>query len=156
MEILLPPERDSTVPVPTAPKPKSLKQTRGDLLVALTECERSLTQHGGMEIVESSTSTIRLAQRYRAHMRQEDSEDEKRLRRDAFDILGILKRIAERDGIEATSEETSVISSWCKSVRARIERDDEVRREIWERAKSWIEGDWRGNEWGMPGADNFC
>jgi hypothetical protein len=153
LQIPLPPERDSTVPVPTAPKPESLKQTRGDLLVALTECEQAASKNGGMEIVESATSTIRLAQRYRSHMRLEGSEDEKRLRRDALDVLGILKHIAERDGEDITAGEASVISMWCKTVRIRVERDDELRRQVWERAKSWIEGEWKGNEWGTSPSD---
>lgn len=150
LEIPLPPERDSSDPTPVAPKPESMKETRGELLTALVDCEHSLSKGGGLEIVENTTATIRLAQRYRAHVRYEDLEDEKKLRRDAVDVLGILKRIAERDGSDITAEEKSVIGGWCNDVRTRIERDDEVRREMWERATSWMEGKWEGNEWGMP------
>jgi len=95
-EIPLPPERDSTSPTPTAPKLESMKETRGELLSALVDCEHSLTQAEGLEIVENTTATIRLAQRYRAHVRHEDLEDEKKLRRDAVDVLFILRRITER------------------------------------------------------------
>jgi hypothetical protein len=115
-----------------------------------------LTKDSGLEIVETATSTIRLAQRYRSHIRQQDWEDEKKLRRDAFEILGIIKRIAERDGVDVTIEESSVIGAWCKSVRTRIERDDEARREIWERARTWMEGDWKGREWGTLVNIIFC
>ena len=151
LEIPLPPERDSSSPTPQAPKPESLKKTRGDLLVSITDCERFLTQEGeGMEVVECATLTIRLAQRYRAQIRHEDWEDEKKLRRDAFDVLSILKGIAERDGRDVGEEEKRVIRKWCKDVRARVERDDEVRRQMWERAVSWMDGDWEGKEWGTP------
>jgi hypothetical protein len=101
-----------------------------------------------VDIVENATSTIRLAQRYRAQIRHEDWEDEKKLRRDAVDVLVILKRIAERDANDVNMEENTVINAWCKGVRARVERDDEVRREMWERAAAWMEGKWEGNEWG--------
>lgn len=148
IEIPLPPERDSSSPTPTAPKPESMKETRGELLTALAECEQSLTQAGGIEIVENTTVTIRLAQRYRAHIRQEDWDDEKKLRRDAVDVLVILRRIAERDDNDVSIEEKSVIRTWCNDVKMRIDRDDEVRREMWERATSWMEGNWEGNEWG--------
>ena len=103
-----------------------------------------------MEVVECATLTIRLAQRYRAQIRHEDWEDEKKLRRDAFDVLSILKGIAERDGRDVGEEEKRVIRKWCKDVRARVERDDEVRRQMWERAVSWMDGDWEGKEWGTP------
>jgi hypothetical protein len=101
-----------------------------------------------MEVVECATLTIRLAQRYRAQIRHEDWEDEKKLRRDAFDVLSILKGIAEREGRDVGEEEKRVIRKWCKDVRARVERDDEVRRQMWERAVSWMDGDWEGKEWG--------
>ena len=149
LEIPLPPERDSTSPTPQAPKPPTLKETRGDLLAGITDCERLLTKEGqGMEVVECATLTIRLAQRYRAQIRHEDWEDEKKLRRDAFDVLTILKGIAEREGRDVNEDEKSVINKWCKDVRARVERDDEVRRQMWERAVSWMDGSWEGKEWG--------
>jgi hypothetical protein len=149
LEIPLPPERDSTTPVPTAPKPESLKETRADLLAALLECKQSLRERTGMEIIESATSTIRLAQRYRAQIRHEDWEDDKKLRRDAVDVLVILKRIAERDGSDVTDDEKAIIIRWCKDIKARVDRDDEARREMWERAAAWMDGGWEGNEWGM-------
>lgn len=156
-EIPLPPERDSTSPTPTAPKPESMKETRGELLSALVDCERSLTQARGLEIVENTTATIRLAQRYRAHVRHEDWEDEKKLRRDAVDVLFILRRITEQDDNEVTEEEKSVIQVWCNDIKARVDRDDEVRREMWERAAAWMEGNWENNEWGIaiPDLTNF-
>ena len=116
-EIPLPPERDSTSPTPTAPKPESMKETRGELLSALVECEHSLAQASGFEIVENTTATIRLAQRYRAHIRHEDWEDEKKLRRDAVDVLFILRRITEREDNEVTEEEKSVIQIWCNDIK---------------------------------------
>ena len=103
-----------------------------------------------MEVVESATLTIRLAQRYRAQIRHEDWEDEKKLRRDAFEVLSILRGIAERAGRDVGEEEKLVVRKWCKDVRARIERDDEVRRQMWERAVSWMDGEWEGKEWGNP------
>lgn len=147
-EIPLPPERDSTSPTPTAPKPESLKQTRRELLSALTECEQSLTQGRGMDIVETATATIRLAQKYRTQVQHEDWEDEKKLRRHAVDVLVILRNMAERDGNNVSVEENKVVKTWCKDVRTRIERDDEVRRGTWARATAWMEGDWEGKEWG--------
>ena len=33
--------------------------------------------------------------------------------------------------------------------KRRIDRDDEVRREMWERATNWMEGNWENNEWGI-------
>jgi len=147
--IPLPPERDSTSPTPTAPKPESLKRVRGDLMTSLNECEHSLSEREGMDIVERATATIRLAQRYRTQVRHEDWEDEKRLRRDAVDVLVILRNIAERDGSDVTAEEKGVVRTWCTVVRKRVERDDEVRREIWTKAASWMEGNWEGKEWGM-------
>jgi hypothetical protein len=149
-EIPLPPERDSASPTPTAPKPESLKQTRRELLAALTECEQSLTQGMGMDIVDSATATIRLAQKYRTQVQHEDWEDEKKLRRHAVDVLVILRHMAERDGNGVTVEEKSVVRTWCMDVRTRIERDDEVRRGTWEKAVAWMEGNWEGNEWGIP------
>jgi hypothetical protein len=146
--IPLPPERDSTSPTPTAPKPESLKRVRGDLMTSLNECEHSLSEREGMHIVERATATIRLAQRYRAQVRHEDWEDEKKLRRDAVDVLVILRNIAERDGRDVTDEEKGVVRTWCRAVRRRVERDDEVRRGIWTKAASWMEGDWKGREWG--------
>lgn len=148
-EIPLPPERDSTSPTPTAPKPESMKETRGELLSALVDCEHSLKEAGGLEIVENTTATIRLAQRYRAHVRHEDWEDEKKLRRDVVDVLFILRRITEREDNEVTEEDKSVIRIWCNDVKTRIDRDDEVRREMWERATAWMEGNWENNEWGI-------
>jgi hypothetical protein len=105
-------------------------------------------QGGGIEIVENTTATIRLAQRYRAHVRHDDWEDEKQLRRDAVDVLFILRRIAEREHNEVTDEEKSVIRTWCNNVKSRVDRDDEARREMWERAAVWMEGKWENNEWG--------
>ena len=145
----MPPERDSISPTPTAPKPESLKRVRGDLMTSLNECEHSLSHGDGMDIVERATATIRLAQRYRTQVRHEDWDDEKRLRRDAVDVLVILRNIAERDGIDVTAEEKGVVRTWCKAVRTRVERDDEVRRGVWEKAASWMEGNWQGKEWGM-------
>ena len=156
-EIPLPPERDSTSPTPTAPKPESMKETRGELLSALIDCEHSLMQGRGLEIVENTTATIRLAQRYRAHVRHEDLDDEKKLRRDAVDVLYILRRITEREDNELTEEEKSVIRIWCNDVKTLIDRDDEIRREMWERAAAWMEGNWENNEWGIaiPGLANL-
>jgi hypothetical protein len=108
-----------------------------------------LSEREGMDIVERATATIRLAQRYRTQVRHEDWEDEKRLRRDAVDVLVILRNIAERDGSDVTAEEKGVVRTWCTVVRKRVERDDEVRREIWTKAASWMEGNWEGKEWGM-------
>lgn len=147
-EIPLPPERDSTLPTPIAPKPESMKETRDDLLSALVECEQSLSQAGGMEIIESTTAAIRLAQRYRAHVRHKDWEDEKKLRRDTVDVLGILRRMAEREEKELNDGEKLVISVWCNDVKTRVDSDDEVRRQIWQRATAWMDGTWDGNEWG--------
>ena len=148
IEIPLPPERDSSSPTPQAPKPESLKQTRGELLAALKECEQSLPDGAGMDIVESVTTTIRLAQRYRAQIRHDDWEYEKKLRRDAVDVLVTLRRIAEREEANVTDEEKSIIRTWCKDIKAHVERDDEARRLMWERACSWMEGERKGNEWG--------
>jgi len=147
-EIPLPPERDSSSPTPTAPKPVSLKCTRGDLLTSLKECEGALRTGTGMDIVESATATIRLAQRYRSQVPHEDWDDEKKLRRDAVDVLVHLRRIAERDGENVAEEEKTVVRTWCKDVGTRVERDDEVRRGMWERAASWMDGEWEGKEWG--------
>ena len=135
--------------MPTAPKPESLKETRDDLLAAVVECELSLHERTDMEIVESATSTIRLAQRYRAQIRHEDWEDDKKLRRDAVDVLVILKRVAEREGNDVTDDEKAVVRRWCNDIKARVDRDDEVRREMWERASAWMDGGWEGNEWGI-------
>jgi hypothetical protein len=147
-EIPLPPERDSSSPTPTAPKPVSLKRTRGDLLVALAECEQSLSTGTGMDVVEDATATIRLAQRYRSQIRHEDWDDEKKLRRDAVDVLVVLRRMAERGEGEVQLEEKGIIRNWCNDVRTRVERDDEVRRGIWEQAAGWMDGTW-DNEWGQ-------
>jgi len=147
--IPLPPERDSQSPTPTAPKPESLKRVRGALITSLNECELSLSEGEGLDIVERATATIRLAQRYRTQVRHQDWEDEKKLRRDAVDVLVILRNIAEREGRDVTAEEKGVVRTWCKAVRTRVERDDEERREVWERAASWMEGDWEGKQWGI-------
>lgn len=147
--IPMPPERDSFSPPPTAPKPESLKRVRGDLMTSLNDCEHSLSEMEGMDIVERATATIRLAQRYRTQVQHEDWEDEKRLRRDAVDVLVILRDIAERGGRDVTAEEKGVITTWCTAVRTRVERDDEVRRRVWEGAASWMEGNWEGKEWGI-------
>jgi hypothetical protein len=154
-EIPLPPERDSSLPIPIAPKPESLKQTRGELLNALTECEHFLLQDMGINILDAATTTIRLAQKYRAQIKNEDLEDEKRLRKDAMDVLFHLKNMAERDGTDVTVEEKSVIRAWCKEVRLRVQKDDELRRGMWQRASKWLDGDWEGHEWGsFPNARN--
>jgi hypothetical protein len=148
-EIPLPPERDSTSPTPTAPKPVSLKRTRGDLLIALTECEQSLAAGTGMDIVEDATATIRLAQRYRTQIQHEDWDDEKKLRRHAVDVLVVLRRIAEREDGQASDDEREIVRTWCRDVKTRVERDDEVRRGIWEQAAPWMDGKW-DDEWGSP------
>jgi len=150
LDIPLPPERDSYTPVPFAPKTESLKRLRGDLVASLTECKRSLTEGDGIEIVEKATATIRLAQRYRAHIRPEDAEDEKKLRTGATDVLIILRKIAEREGRDVSAEEKETIEAWCKAVERRVERDDEVRQKLWEKAAAWMEDRPEQDEWGMP------
>jgi hypothetical protein len=124
-----------------------MKRTRDDLLAALTACEQSLSTGTGMDVVEDATATIRLAQRYRTHIRHEDWDDEKKLRRDAVDVLVVLRHIAERGEGEATTDEKEIIRHWCRDVRTRVERDDEVRRGMWQQAAPWMEGTW-DTEWG--------
>ena len=148
LEIPLPPERDSYTPVPYAPKTESLKRLRGDLVVSLAECKRSLAEGNGMDVVEKTTSTIRLAQRYRAHIRPDDADDEKKLRTGATDVLIILKNIAEGEGRDISVEEKGTIGTWCQAVRRRVERDDEVRRQMWERAAGWMEERPEQDIWG--------
>jgi aminoglycoside phosphotransferase (APT) family kinase protein len=152
-DIPLPPERDSTSPTPTAPKPESLRLTRSDLLRSLAECENTLREGSGLDMVDSATATIRFAQRYRTQVKNEDLEDEKRIRRDAVDILVILRRIAERDGTDVTTEEKEGVRQWCNEIRIRVEKDDERRRAMWERATQWMQGSWNGNEWGNSPID---
>jgi len=82
-------------------------------------------------------------------VKNEDLEDEKRLRKDAMDILFHLKRMAERDGLDVTVEEKSVIHAWCKEVRLRVQKDDELRRGMWEQASKWMYGNWTDREWGI-------
>ena len=125
-----------------------MKETRRDLLAALNACEKSVSEGRGLEIVEDTTATIRFAQRYRAHFKHEDWEDEKRLRRDAVDVLVILRNIAEREDNIVEEPEKDVVRKWCREIRVRVDRDDDVRRQVWERAQSWMEGNWDGNEWG--------
>jgi len=96
-----------------------------------------------------ATSTIRLAQKYRTQVKNEGLEDEKRMRKEAVEVLVHLKRIAERDGMDITTAEKAAINAWCKEVRMRVQKDDELRRGMWERATEWMEGDWTGREWGI-------
>jgi hypothetical protein len=117
------------------------------LLVALTECEQSLSKGTGIDVVDNATATIRLAQRYRTQIRHEDWDDEKRLRRDAVDVLVVLRRIAEQQTTDITAEEKEIVGTWCKGVRIRVEQDDEARRGIWEQASSWMDGTW-DHKWG--------
>ena len=145
-EIPLPPERDSSYPTPQAPRPEPLKRTKEDLLTSLSECEQALLEGVGIDIVDMATSSIRLAQRYRAAIKHENWKDEKKLRRDAVDVLMILRRIAEREGGNANDEEKEIVKVWCKDVRKRVERDDEVRREMWERAIIWMDA--QKSDWG--------
>jgi len=126
-----------------------MKETRRDLLAALNACEKSVSEGHGLEIVEDTTATIRFAQRYRAHFKHEDWEDEKRLRRDAVDVLVILRNIAEREDYIVEEPEKEIVRKWCREIRVRVDRDDDVRRQMWERAQSWMEGNWDGNEWGI-------
>lgn len=102
-----------------------------------------------MEVVDTATATIRLAQKYRAQVKNEDLEDEKRMRKEAMDVLFSLKNIAERDGGDVTVEEKCVINAWCKEVQLRVQKDDEIRRRMWEQASQWMEGDWAQNDWGI-------
>ncbi|KAK8183103.1 uncharacterized protein BKA78DRAFT_272915 [Phyllosticta capitalensis] len=111
------------------------------------------TELQGLDILDNITLAIKAAKNYyTAHEKPQmlySIKPEKTIRKELYEVLEVLKRMAGRDfegGIR--DEERQAIDDWIKDIESLMDQEEakeqaeEAEREKW----SWREGDWTGRE----------
>ncbi|KAI0185395.1 hypothetical protein EV127DRAFT_206964 [Xylaria flabelliformis] len=107
----------------------------------------------GMQVLDVMTLAIRAAKMYyTAHEhpdRLDSIKSEKEIRSELLAVLEVLKHTATRNFAGGYREdERSVMTSWIKSIRTMLKREEEIEaaekaeRQSW----TWLKGDWTGRE----------
>ncbi|TRX97584.1 hypothetical protein FHL15_001339 [Xylaria flabelliformis] len=107
----------------------------------------------GMQVLDVMTLAIRAAKMYyTAHEhpdRLDSIKSEKEIRSELFAVMEVLKHTATRNFAGGYREdERSVMTSWIKSIRTMLKREEEIEaaekaeRQSW----TWLKGDWTGRE----------
>ncbi|KAK7516210.1 uncharacterized protein IWZ02DRAFT_381963 [Phyllosticta citriasiana] len=111
------------------------------------------TELQGLDILDNITLAIKAAKNYyTAHEKPQmlySIKPEKTIRKELYEVLEVLKRMAGRDfegGIR--EDERHAIDDWIKDIESLLDKEEakeqaeEAEREKW----SWREGDWTGRE----------
>ncbi|OLL22608.1 hypothetical protein NEOLI_000234 [Neolecta irregularis DAH-3] len=157
------PEPEEEIPRPPTPKQptyiqgaaKSIdpERLRARLDTDLEKCRLEwstgdLVEEKAIDLVTFATFAIRSARAYSTQSIPNIMPDEeKAMRTKTVDCLGVLRRIAERDGKGGvTADECNLLLAWVHQLQVYLRKTDEETEERLQTSLTWIQGDWTDRE----------
>jgi len=152
-EIPRPPTLKQPTYIQDATKSIDPETLRSQLDTDLEKCRIEWTagdidEQRAIDLITFATCAIRSARAYSTQSIPNIMPDEeKAIRTKTVDCLGVLRRIAERDGKGgATPEESNIILAWVHQLQDFLRKTDEETEEKLQTSLTWIQGDWRDRE----------